>query len=250
MLLAEVKKKVDYSSLTNVWQSNAFNDMISALSARGETLGFFAKLLSSAKQKHSAASPEAIFSVVNSTVKSYIKLISSDGGWISYTDRESFLHFFNHLTNTVIDIGSEEALKLFNSKVNIEELSKHLSGSTAARLKLALQKVSRSRAQRKMDEENELFVFIGRPAFKEVQEGSGNFKKTLEIEQMIKIDKFDLKHHGMVEMMKLRANFQGEKSEVYQITLPAGTLVADKTSSSDIPDWLLNLIDEHKVKVS
>lgn len=118
--------------------------------------------------------------------------------------------------------------------------------------KLALEKASRTPEKAAYDDRVDKYVFIGREKFAEVPEGSGNYKKSLEIERMMPVDYHDPRSHDMLTMMNLRARFQGN-GEVYMITVDKNLLqpyVKDKASgaidASDLPDYVIDLINKHK----
>jgi len=90
---------------------------------------------------------------------------------------------------------------------------------------------------------HDFYMFIGRPDFKEDE--NGLYKKSLEIERMIRIkaDKESLTSSAGLEM---RVRFQHD-STLYHIWLPKGIRKeVDRKSSGDIEPWLLELINQHK----
>lgn len=133
------------------------------------------------------------------------------------------------------------------SKTEIEHIiqnSQFADKKSKMQLQLNLKKAAASKKDRSFFKKNDIFIFIGRTDFVERPEGSGNFKKTLQIESLVKMDPFSADSHTTVSMMQLRAKFQGEQSQVYKITLPKGAV-----TQSDIdnpPDWLIDVIDRHK----
>jgi hypothetical protein len=138
-------------------------------------------------------------------------------------------------------------MKFLASKADVEKMQGFMDKSTGMKLKLAVSKHTRSNADKKFDKENDRFIFIGRPAFREEPEGSGNFKKTLEIENLVKIDRFDPESHRAAEIMQLRAKQQGGDSSLYMVVLPAGVITTKTTTSID--PWLVDLINQHKTRV-
>lgn len=95
--------------------------------------------------------------------------------------------------------------------------------------------------------DHDLWIFIGRPGYKDVTINNKKYKEEfLEIETLVKIENGeDAKQSGL---MKIRANSQGENSRLYSVWLPKETFDEDKkyVLASEIPDWMLPLIDEHK----
>jgi len=160
------------------------------------------------------------------------------------TFSKSFNAIVDHLVQMVLKKGNDAELKEFAKHVDVEKLENHLERQTYSKLKLRTSYEKRTPAEKKFDDENDYFVFIGRPKFVESPPGSGNHRKTLEIENLYKVDRFELADHAAVKMMSVRARFQGDGSELYAIELPKGTL-KDK-GNTNLPDWLVSLIDEHK----
>lgn len=153
----------------------------------------------------------------------------------------------DHLVQMILKKGNDAEVKEFAKHVDVEKLEAHLERQTYSKLKLRTSQEKRTPAEKKFDDENDYFVFIGRPKFVESPPGSGNHRKTLEIENLYKVDRFELADHAAVKMMSMRARFQGDGSELYAIELPKGTL-KDK-GNTNLPDWLVELIDEHKRKL-
>lgn len=99
-----------------------------------------------------------------------------------------------------------------------------------------------------MESENQMYIFIARPAFKE--QTDGNYKKDLEIENLVPIDPYDAKDAHILSMMKLRARMQSNNSEVYCIWLP-NDFEESELSRINQPelDYLRKLIDQKKEKI-
>jgi len=94
-------------------------------------------------------------------------------------------------------------------------------------------------------------LFIGRDNFKEVEDGM--YKKTLEIENMVKLIPNDMKSLSSVSMMEMRTRFQGGNSKLYTIWLPKylESEVSGKGTGnypSDLEPWLVDLINKHKIE--
>ena len=92
---------------------------------------------------------------------------------------------------------------------------------------------------------HDFYIFIGRPDFREAK--NGMYKKTLEIENMVKITS-DIQSIGAMQGLEMRAKFQAD-SEIYHIWLPKEMKedISGKGSQSMEP-WLVDLINEHKRK--
>lgn len=238
MRVHHLLETVDYSPLVKVWQSGVMNNLVD-LFAQEE--GDEAKLLSillSKAQAQADAHPEKLFSLIEPIID-VIATLKSAPSWY----QEVWLGVLHEFVRTVLQMD-RAALKLLGGKMDLNKLAKLIDSKLAMQLKLAVEEASRTKAQEKFDKQNQQYVFIGRPAFKE--EPDGKYRKTLEIEKLVPVDRFDIKTHQMVEMMKLRARYQGENSDVYMVTLPVTAL----KPGADVPEWMIDLIDEHKTRVT
>ena len=93
--------------------------------------------------------------------------------------------------------------------------------------------------------EQDLFAFVAKPKYTDVTISGKKYKEeSLAIENMYRIDgeKGDFM---AISMMKMRA--RTNDSEAYMIWLPKGTF--DDKANTNIPEWLIPLIDEHKKKI-
>lgn len=107
-------------------------------------------------------------------------------------------------------------------------------------INLKVKKLNRSEDTIDRDENNDCFVFIARDKF--VETSDGNYKKSLEIENLFKIDIYNIHDLKSVDMMRMRANIQGEGSKVYMIWLPKDFI----EGGTEIPDHMVDLINKHK----
>ena len=84
------------------------------------------------------------------------------------------------------------------------------------------------------------YGFIYKDGYKESPEGSGNYKKTSDIEQMYKIDSSNFND---LKGMKMRASFTDQQFAV--IWFPKEMDINGK-SSDDMDLWLIDLIIKHR----
>lgn len=99
-----------------------------------------------------------------------------------------------------------------------------------------------------MESENQMYIFIARPSFKE--QPDGNYKKDIEIENLVAIDPYDSKDAYALSMMKLRARMQSNNSEVYCIWLPNDFEDSDlRNINDDSMTYLRKLIDQKKERI-
>jgi len=92
---------------------------------------------------------------------------------------------------------------------------------------------------------HDFYIFIGRPEFKE--EDDGKYRKTIEIENMVKITP-DANSLAAMSGLQMRAMVQHD-STLYHIWLPKD--IEDEVSgkgSNTIEPWLVDLINTHKQK--
>jgi hypothetical protein len=142
-------------------------------------------------------------------------------------------------------VNDDKVFKLLIKKADVMKIAKRVDSTLGAALKLSYSRLTRTAKEKKFDKDNETFVFIGRPGFREDPPGSENYKKTLEIERLVPIDRFDIETHKMIGMMKLRAVYQGENSRVYSVSLPKGTVDPNHT----LPNYLIDIIDKYKTEI-
>lgn len=143
--------------------------------------------------------------------------------------------------------GGDKGVHDLMSHVDLKALQNVCDKQLYTALKLRVSKNDRTPQEIKFDEDHDMFIFIGREKFIEHPKGSGNYRKTLEIENLYKVDRFEMQDHAALSMMKLRARHQGNGSETYAVELPKDTM-PDK-ANTNIPDWLVTLIDEHKRRI-
>lgn len=84
-----------------------------------------------------------------------------------------------------------------------------------------------------LSETCDLYFFIARPTFEEIEkDGDTLYKKGWDIENMVKLDK-ENPNFNTLKMMKMRAQMQGDDSKLYQIWINIG-IFDDQTYGSDI----------------
>jgi hypothetical protein len=176
---------------------------------------------------------------ISQVVEAYKDLVAKDD-----SNALLFNNLLNALANEVIDHNNEQDMQDVLKHCNVDELKKLLFHSTSVKFKLAITKAGRTKQDREFDDENDRFVFIGSEKFVPVP-GTKHHKKTLEIENLYKVDKFDLSDHGTLKMMHMRARVQN--ANVYMVHLPKGFITSK--ANTDLPEWLVDLIDKHKQKI-
>lgn len=238
MRVSHLFESTDFKPLTKIWQGDSLNRVIDSLKSMPEDEQMLGDILDRARSRSAEAAPEQLFNFVKPLIDA-----------AKHTDEHGFANLVVGLLNTVVSTVLKmdlAALKLLASKVELKTLANMIDRELSVKLRLAEWKLTRTQDQEKFDDDNQLYVFVGRPTFKEVPPGSDNFKKTLEIERLVPVDRFDQKAHQMVAMMKMRATYQGENSDVYMVTLPKMAL----DDHDDVPEWLIPLIDQHKKRIT
>lgn len=240
--LFEATNNIDYSPLAKIWQNKILDQIITDLKARSEDEGILGEILDSVRTQKAQSSPQELFNFVKPLLDTAQQ--TKNHRLIYPRLYSMILDLINTLVETVLEMHPN-VLKLFINKVNIDLVYKVIDNNLSVKLRLAVQKITRTKVQKKFDNNNQAYVFIGRTAFKEEPKGSNNFKKTLEIERLVPIDRFDEKAHRMIAIMKIRATYQGDGSDVYKVELPKGTL----DHPEHIPARLIPLIDTHKKRI-
>jgi len=115
-------------------------------------------------------------------------------------------------------------------------------------IQLISKKLIRTELERSRDESHDLFVFIGRDKFVEKEDGS--YRKTLEVENFAKINLYHAEDLQMVNMMKMRARYQGGGSDVYMIWMPKDIFEEEKDSytEEEISDFI-DVINQKKTRI-
>lgn len=111
-------------------------------------------------------------------------------------------------------------------------------------LEIVSKKLMRSEDEIQRDQEQDLFVFIASDKFEKNK--SGSYDKKLDIENLCKINIYDVSDLQSINMMKIRSRAQN--SQLYKIWLPKETFDVDKDNyyPDDIPKYILELIDKYK----
>lgn len=208
----------------------------------GEKENMLASMLEKAIAKHAKTDPLKLFNFLPPLLAAQEHEEAKKDRYRTY--ESTITSLLSSLVARALEAGDEE-VEALTKKAPSGVLKKHLETKLYVQVQLALKRLARTKEEEQFDTENDLFVFVARPAFVERPEGSGNFKKTLDIENMVKVDRFDAQAHQMVQMLKFRANVQGEGSEVYMVHLPAGTMKGGTPEP-----WMVDLIDKHKRKVT
>lgn len=253
MRLYQLLENTNLSTLTSLWKSNDLGIIVKALedsaAQEGEDKhGMLAKMIRVGFEKHAESNPTHLFNLLKQIIINCQEIIrSQEGRGYSWSVSWLSLPLLKVISTCVAVALEDKALTMtLLSKVPITLMHSYITAEQRTQLELLSKKHARTKDEEDYDAKNELFVFIGRPSFVESPEGSGNYRKSLEIEQLLKVDGFDAKAHQMVSMMKLRARMQGQDSEVYQIRLPAGTIHSSRTSGENLDDWVVDLINTHK----
>jgi len=154
----------------------------------------------------------------------------------------------NHFVAAALN-GGDEGVKDLMAEVDQADLKHVCDKNLLAALKLRISKNKRTPEEIKFDEDYDMFIFIAKDKFVEHPAGSGNYRKTLDIENLYKVDRFEMADHSALKMMKIRVQHQGDGSQVYAVELPKDAMPGEQKANHNIPDWLVSLIDEHKRRI-
>jgi hypothetical protein len=240
MRVRQLLEAVDFSPLAGVWQSKNLSKVLGELTHMGDEGNLLVKLVEDAKAK-AETSPEIIFNFIEPLIDA--DNIESEEAYRHNTYNQTLAPLIDEIVTVVLKMDPPP-VKLLASKVDMSKLKQLLSPKLKMALDLANQKVSRTKAEVKIDKNTDQFVFIARPKF--VEEPDGKFRKTLEIEKLVKVDRFDINAHQTISTMKIRARVQDGGGDVYTIRLPKGVV----GKHGEIEDWLIDTIDKHKTKVT
>jgi hypothetical protein len=116
-------------------------------------------------------------------------------------------------------------------------------------VELIQKKLTRSNTEKIRDDNYDLFVFIGRDKF--IKNEDDSYKKSLEIENFLKMDLYDQNDLLSINMMKMRARNQSGGSEVYMIWLPKRLFREEKSNymEDEIPEDIIKMIDKNKKRI-
>ena len=173
------------------------------------------------------------------------------------SDDASVRKFYFLLLTSLIksDIENERIKEVISGTYNLSEIYDRLDTifnmsdpSIQNIIDLIQKKLTRGESERSRDETHDLFVFIGRDKFVEKEDGS--YRKTLEVENFLKINIYDPEDLQMINMMKIRAKMQAGGSEVYMIWMPKDIFEEEKDSytEEEISDFI-DVINQKKTRI-
>ena len=123
-----------------------------------------------------------------------------------------------------------------------------------AQLKLSIYNKSQTKEEKEREDNFDTYAFIGYQEDKEITiKGKKYYEKELGIENLVKIDKYNVKSIQQISAMKIRSHVQYAGSygggDVWVVYIPKEWLGEDSYTKRDIPDYVLDWIKEHKFKV-
>jgi len=177
---------------------------------------------------------EAMNMVLDGNKSPELKMIIKSGVHSGSTEViDEFVHFMSQANDKTFKAYSD----LLTPKVR-ERFNQHPHAP------IKLKKFERTKEQIKADKQYDTFIFVGVDKFKKTEDGK--YERELEIESLVKVDKYNPADLNAVSMMKMRAHTR-EGGHVYIIKLPPG--VIKKKVTHNIEPWLLHVIDEHKERI-
>lgn len=151
------------------------------------------------------------------------------------------------ITDKALKTNDEKDIKDIVKNLDVAKLKPKLSRTVGNKLELAIKKASRTAQERDQDKHSDQFIFVGYEKFEPVP-GTSHHKRRLEIENFYKANRFDLEDHQAIQQMLMRARIHN--GHVYTISLPKGYIKEKTSSPSQMPEWLIDLIDERKTKLA
>lgn len=117
--------------------------------------------------------------------------------------------------------------------------------------KIALAKLERTEEEREQDDDENIYIFIGYTDKSPVEiNGKKYYEDKFDVENMIKIDKYNPSDLNQVSGMKLRVRYQEHKYPdygVYMLRVPK--MLMDEESYHEIPSHLQDIVEKYKVKI-
>jgi len=128
----------------------------------------------------------------------------------------------------------------------------HSAHRDLVQAEIYLHKIGRSRKQKKEEDENNIYVFIGYIDKVPVDDVKGKeyYEDKFAVEKMVKIDKYNIGQLQNIEMMKQRARSQygGQPgSGVFMFTVPKDLM--DDDYYDEIPRHCYDLVVKYKQKI-
>lgn len=124
------------------------------------------------------------------------------------------------------------------------DLLNHVTPQRRMEINLKIRYSLLSKAEKQRLKSEDIYVFVARPKF--VPTSNDNYKKSIEIENMVKVDLYTVEGQTIVNALKRRAGVQGEQSRLYYINVQRGLfngygkngVINDET----LPDYIVDLI--------
>jgi len=126
----------------------------------------------------------------------------------------------------------------------------HTADYDKKQAEIYIHKLKRSNKQRKKEENDNIYVFIGFVDKVPITvNGKQYYEDKFDTETLLKIDKYDVDQLQQISMMKLRATVQygGKDSGVYMVTMPKDLM--DKDRYTKIPEHLYDIVVKYKQRI-
>ena len=165
------------------------------------------------------------------------------------------LHYFKLLCNLISEDFDNKIEAVVKDKYDLEDIYKKadqirlMSDSRLETLlKIFQKKLTRDEETIERDNTLDLFVFIGSEKF--TKKENGDYKKSLDIESLVKVNIYNPDELQQVNMMKFRS-MANKGSDAYMIWIPKDTFEVEKDmySPDEIPEFILNGIDKKKTRI-
>lgn len=184
---------------------------------------------------------------VNDHIPLYVYIRYEDFEFKDPFDKENVIEFLqNHPEHINALYKFVDKDEIFNFLLDNPKVLKNLTGQNLLDF-TKKQKSINNPSRRQMEEENQMYVFIARPSFKEKPDGG--YEKDIDIENLVPIDPYNSKDIQVLSMMKLRARMQSNDSNVYCIWLPKDFEEDLSNINDDEMTYLRSSIDQKKERI-
>lgn len=152
--------------------------------------------------------------------------------------------------DAAIDAKMREISETYGEKAFKSEAAEKTFGKDRARLKMWKARMERSEEKMAEEEVYNTYVFVANTHETEkVIDGETYYKKSIGVENMLKIDNYSLEDMQMIAMMKMRASVQHDAHGPYAVKIPKFMADKDNYYDDDLTPEIRSYIEKHKFSV-